>query len=81
MSALNKTESQIWRQYTNLSLLFLSLSPNCYYDHVLFFRPSLWLLMRYSFDTWKVVLEFVKEQQFYINSHIILVEQKYLSTC
>ena len=29
----------------------------------------------------KVVLEFVKEQQFYIDSHIILVEQKYLSTC
>ena len=36
MSALNKTESEIWRQYTNSSLLFLSLSPNCYYDHVLF---------------------------------------------
>ena len=53
MSALNKTESQIWRQYMNLSLHSLSLSPNCHYDHVLFFRPSLWVLMRYNFDTWK----------------------------
>ena len=53
MSALNKTESQIWRQYMNLSLHSLSLSPNRHYDHVLFFRPSLWVLMRYSFDTWK----------------------------
>ena len=53
MSALNKTESQIWRQYMNLSLHLLSLSPNCHYDHVLFFRPSLWVLITYSFDTWK----------------------------
>ena len=53
MSALNKTESQIWRQYMNLSLHSLSLSPNRHYDHVLFFRPSLWVLMRYNFDTWK----------------------------
>ena len=53
MSALNKTESQIWRQYMNLSLHLLSLSPNCHYDHVLFFRLSLWVLMTYSFDTWK----------------------------
>ena len=28
MSALNKTKSQIWRQYMNLSLHVLSLSPN-----------------------------------------------------
>ena len=53
MSALNKTESEIWRQYIILSLHLLSLSPNCHYDHVLFFRPSLWVLMRYNFDTWK----------------------------
>ena len=53
MSALNKTKSQIWRQYMNLSLHLLSLSSNCHYDHVLFFRPSLWVLMTYSFDTWK----------------------------
>ena len=53
MSALNKTESEIWRQYIILSLHLLSLGPNCHYDHVLFFRPSLWVLMTYSFDTWK----------------------------
>ena len=53
MSALNKTESQISRQYMNLSLHSLSLSPNCHYGHVFFFRPSLWVLMTYSFDTWK----------------------------
>ena len=53
MSALNKTESEIWRQYIILSLHLLSLGPNCHYDHVLFFRPSLWVLMRYNFDTWK----------------------------
>ena len=47
MSALNKTESEIWRQYIILSLHLLSLGPNCHYDHVLFFRPSLWVLMRY----------------------------------
>ena len=76
MSALNKTEGAFWRQYTNLSLLFSSLSPNCYYDHVLFFRPSIWVLKHE-----KGVLEFVKEQQFFIDSHIILVVQKYLSTC
>ena len=34
-----------------------------------------------AFETWKGVLEFVKEQQFFIDSHIILVVQKYLSTC
>ena len=34
MSPLNKTESQIWRQYMNLSLYFLSLSPHSHYDHV-----------------------------------------------
>ena len=53
MSALNKTESEIWRQYMILSLHLLSLNPNCHYDHVSFFRPSLWVLMRYSFDIWK----------------------------
>ena len=53
MSALNKTESQISRQYMNLSSLLLRLSPNCRYGHVLFFRPSLWVLMKYGFDTWK----------------------------
>ena len=53
MSALNKTESQIWRQYMNLSLHSLSLSPNRHYDHVLFSRLSLWVMMRYKFDTWK----------------------------
>ena len=53
MSALSKTESEIRRQYMILSLHWLSLGPNCHYDHVLFFRPSLWVLMRYSFDTWK----------------------------
>ena len=29
MSALNKAESQIWRQYMNFSLHLLNLSPNC----------------------------------------------------
>ena len=53
MSALNKTESQISRQYMNLSLHLLSLSLSYHYDHVLFFKPSLWVLMRYSFDTWQ----------------------------
>ena len=76
MSALNKTESEIWRQYMNFSLHLLNLSPNCHYDHVLFFRPSLWLLKN---D--KGVLEFAKEQQFFMDSHIILVVQKYSSTC
>ena len=76
MSALNKTESQIWRQYMNLSLHLLNLSPNCHYDHVLFFRPSIWVLKH---EKW--VLEFVKEQQFFIDSPINLVVQKYLSTC
>ena len=34
MSVLNKTESQIWRQYMNLSLHLLGLSLHCHYDHV-----------------------------------------------
>ena len=54
MSALNRTESEIWRQYLNFSLHLLNLSPNCHYDHVLFFRPSLWVLKHE-----KGVLEFV----------------------
>ena len=40
MSALNKTESEIWRQYMILSLHLLSLSPNCHYDHVLIFQTE-----------------------------------------
>ena len=75
MSALNKAESQIWRQYMNFSLHLLNLGPNCHYDHILFFRPSLWVLKHEKGD-----LEFVNGQQFFIDSHIILVVQKYLST-
>ena len=76
MSALNKTVSEIWGPFMNFSLHLLNLSPNCHYDHVLFFRPSLWLLKHE-----KGVLEFAKEHQFFMDSHIILVVQKYWSTC
>ena len=40
-----------------------------------FFRPSLWVLRDTVLIHEKGVLEFVKEQQFFIDRHIILVIQ------
>ena len=70
MSALNKTESQIWRQYMNLSLHLLSLSLMFWFsDRTYGFWWDTVLIHK------KGVLKLVEEQQFFTDSHTILVVQ------
>ena len=69
MSALNKTESQIWRQY-ELILTLATLELELYFSDR---ANGFWWDTVFIHE--KGVLERVKEQQCFIERHIILVVQ------